>query len=59
MGRKIVQVAVIQMPDSYDDAVAQVVALADDGTLWIGDASTYKARWARIDDLPQDAEVTP
>lgn len=50
MRRKIVQIAVMQRDEKHPDAI---VALADDGTLWLGDLNTHAADWTPMPPIPQ------
>ena len=50
MRRKVIQLTFFQRDENHVDGL---VALCDDGTMWLGDANTWNASWVQIPDVPQ------
>ena len=56
--RKVIQIAVSECCDERDN-YEHLVALADDGTLWVTRTvagGTFVGRWKKMPDIPQTEE---
>lgn len=58
--RKIMQIQAVAAKGFFGDDPNYVLALCDDGTLWIkslwDDDTAKNIQWNRIDDIPQEAK---